>query len=57
MSGTSDHVQQFLDILKEATGGTSNSSPKTDPSKKKEDKTKPIKTSKSKITNIYQLYD
>ena len=53
---TSDHVQQFLDILKGARG-TSRSGLEASPSEKNEDGTKPIRASKPKIPSIYQLYD
>jgi hypothetical protein len=53
---TSDHVQQFLDILKGAKG-TSSSGSEASPSKKNEDGTKPIRASKPKIPSVCQLYD
>jgi hypothetical protein len=54
---TSNHVQQLLDILKQATGEISSSSPEAGPSEKKKDGTKPIRASKPKIASVYQLYD
>jgi hypothetical protein len=54
---TSDHIQQFLDILKQATGGTSSSDPEASPSEKNEDGTKPIRASKPKIPIVHQMYD
>jgi hypothetical protein len=54
---TSDHVQQFLDILKQAAGGTSSSGPEASPSEKNEDGTKPIRASKLKIPTVHEMYD
>lgn len=54
---TPDHIQQFLDILKQATGETSSSSPEAGPSEKNKDGTEPIRASKPKIASVYQLYD
>ena len=54
---TSDHVQQFLDILKEAAEGTSSSNPEASSSEKNEDGTKPIRASKPEIPSVHQLYD
>jgi hypothetical protein len=53
---TSDHIQQFLDILKGARGISSSGS-EVNLSEKNEDETKPIRASKSKIPSVYQLYD
>ena len=54
---TSDHVQQFLDILKQAARGISSSDPEASPSEKNEDGTKPIRAWKPKSLSVYQLYD
>jgi hypothetical protein len=54
---TSEHVQQLLDILKQATGEISSSGPEASPSEKNKDGPKPIRASKPKIASVYQLYD
>jgi hypothetical protein len=54
---TSDHVQQFLNILKQVAGGTSSSGPEASPSEKNEDGTKPIRASKLKIPTVHEMYD
>jgi hypothetical protein len=54
---TSDHIQQFLDILKQAAGEISSSGPEVSPSEKNKDGIKPIRASKPKITSVYQFYD